>query len=257
MVVSQKKYRYVANWKMSYNLNETLDYAARHYDAYEKLADTPSTTIVICPTTIALYPLGKIFGQSNIKLGAQDCSDHARGSFTGQTSAESIRATGASYCIIGHSERRRLCGETSAMIASKLEQLIDVHINPIICIGETLEENKAGKTLSALEEQLNPLLQIMNKKQALLSYTSVSIAYEPVWAIGSGLVPTHEHLETVYAWLLQKITKSGIQVQIQFLYGGSVTSKNIEQLKKMAFFDGFLVGGASLDFQEFEKIVQY
>lgn len=251
-----RKFFYIANWKMYATFTQTIDLITKNHDDFLKLSQHPNTKIVLCPSALAYYPLATVFKESTIEIGAQDCSDHHQGAFTGQISASDIKAVGCTYCIIGHSERRRFNGETNATIAQKLTQLIDANITPIICIGETEEQNKQGKTLTTLEQQLAECFAIIKKSETKLENTSILIAYEPVWAIGSGIIPSNEHLETVFAWLSQHTLKVAPSIVWTLIYGGSVTELNAQQIKKINHLEGFLIGGASLDFQEFEKIVK-
>jgi triosephosphate isomerase len=251
-----KNFLFIANWKMYTTFNESIAFITKNHEAFLRLSQQPNTTIVLCPSATAYYPFASIFKESSIEIGAQDCSDHHRGAFTGQISAEDLQSVGCSYCIIGHSERRRLNNESNVAIAQKLTHLLDTDIIPIICIGETEEQNKQNKTLTTLEQQLTECLEVIQQRTAKLTSHPIVIAYEPVWAIGSGVIPNTEHLETVFAWLSQHLLKQNIHAQWALTYGGSVTSASAHQLKKIKHLDGFLIGGASLDFQEFEKIVK-
>ena len=133
--------------------------------------------------------------------------------------------------------------------------LLDVDITPVVCIGENLEQYKNGKTLDALSEQLNPLFTMLTTHQK--AHVPILLAYEPIWAIGTGNVATNEHIESTLSWLAQETSKKAPLFKWKLLYGGSVKAENIGQLKTIPLIDGFLVGGASLDFEEFEKVVNY
>lgn len=242
-----KKYYYIANWKMYWDFDQTINFVTKHHDEFINLAQDRQTKIVLCPSIPTLYTLSQQFSQTNIALGGQDCSGLEPGAHTGQVSVEQLQSVGAEYCIIGHSEQRQYGNESNETVAVKYHRLISVGITPIICIGETLEQHKQGATLSILEAQLE-LIQFTHKP--------LFIAYEPVWAIGTGLIPTTQHLETVFSWLANFTTKKISSTSCSLLYGGSTSSKNIQELKTVDWIDGFLIGGASLNFDEFAKIIK-
>jgi triosephosphate isomerase len=237
-----KKYFYIANWKMQWTLDETLNFATKNYDTLVDCTHATSATIILCPSYPALYPLSKIFKTTNISIGAQNCSAHLQGAFTGQVSATHLKSVDCSYCIIGHSE---------------CDTLVQVGITPILCIGETEEQKKEGSTLNILGEQLTPVLNLLNEQKARTENTPILLAYEPVWAIGSDRTPSLQHLEMVYAWLTTITQQQAPFISWHFLYGGSVSARTITSFTPLTCLDGFLVGGASRDFQEFEKIVKY
>jgi triosephosphate isomerase len=197
-----------------------------------------------------------MMAETSIALGGQDCATGSSGAYTGQISANDLLQLGCQFCIIGHSEQRRHCGQTDEAIATKCGRLIDNDISPIICIGETAEENKAGSTLTVLQKQLAPIIKLLKERETVGADTEIIIAYEPVWAIGTGSTAPTNHLETVFAWLSKITNEVSCHIPWRLIYGGSVTSSHAAQIKKVKGFNGFLVGGASLDFQEFEKIVK-
>lgn len=211
--------------------------------------------IVLCPTFPALGCAEPYFRSSEVKLGAQTCSWTTEGDLTGEVSVASLKELGCSYCIVGHSERRSSCGESNERIAYKVFYLLCEQITPILCIGE------AEKWLSKerREEILSAQLSVLGSL-AVLEYRSVCIAYEPVWAIGTGDVPSIERIQEVVAFIsgVCREFERNLEVHIPFhiLYGGSVNSKNASSLWKVKGLDGFLVGSASVDFKSFQKIVQ-
>jgi triosephosphate isomerase len=243
---------FISNWKMNLTLDETFNFASTNYDRFTKLANKEFTKIILCPSFVSLYTLIKIFKNTKIKIGAQDCSKHTKGPFTGQICAQSIKQLGCSHCIIGHSETRTEQKYTIQDIVKKYEQLMKYNISPIICIGENIKEYKTKKTLTKIDNELNYFFNIINKEVI----TNVFIAYEPLWAIGTGNIPTQDELETVFAYLHKKTQKLHSKINWKFLYGGSISSKNIQIFKKIHNLDGFLMGKASLDIQALEKIVQ-
>lgn len=232
---------------MYWDFGQTIHFGTEHHDDLIRLSQDTQVKIILCPSTPALYTLSQLFAQTEIALGGQDCSGYQPGAYTGQVSAELLKTAGAQYCIIGHSEQRLYNHETNEMVALKYQRLIDAGVTPIICIGETLEQHKQSATLATLEQQLE-LIQY--------SQAPFCIAYEPVWAIGTGLIPTNQHLETVFSWLANFTAKRIGSSICSLLYGGSTASKNIQELKQVDLIDGFLIGGASLDFDEFAKIIK-
>ena len=253
----KKKLLFVANWKMYFNFDQDLLFATEHYDQFIHLAENSNHEIILCPSFLALATLGKIFNSTKIKIGAQDCSDHHKGAFTGQISALSLKKAGCSYSIIGHSERRINNGETDQAVAQKCLQIIEQDMIPIVCIGENADDYAQGRAFTVLEKQIEKICAIIKNDSYKLKNSSLCIAYEPLWAIGTGTIPSPVHLETVFAWLSTQLSKASLSVEWKLLYGGSVNASSITLLKNFAHLDGFLVGGASLDFQEFEKIVHY
>ncbi len=241
---------------MQWTFDQTITFVTHNYDALVDCARQPSNLLVLCPSYPALYTLYEMFTTTGVAIGAQDCSDHSQGAFTGQVSAAHLKSVGCSYCIIGHSERRMYNHETNNIIAEKCWLLLATGITPILCLGETEEEKNNGTTLAVLEKQLKPVLHMLAFHKAELDQSRILIAYEPVWAIGSNQVPTQEHLDTVYAWLEQAAAKAPF-ITWHFLYGGSVSESSIGTIKGVGRISGFLIGGASQDFQEFEKIVKY
>ena len=164
-----------------------------------------------------------------------------------------IADTGCSYCIVGHSERRHGLNESSEMVAQKAARAVEGMLAPIICIGETLNEQKAGQTFSVLEEQLKPVVTALSQNGA--GAVDACIAYEPVWAIGTGLVPAEKTLAATFAWLHEYISTTKILTDTTLLYGGSVSEQNGSAIMGIDHVNGLLIGGASVDFQSFRKIV--
>jgi triosephosphate isomerase (TIM) len=246
----KKNFAFIANWKMYLNFNQETEFATSNYDNFVELSNNKKNNIILCPSFLNLKTLIQIFRETEINIGAQNCSSHSKGSYTGQISAESLNLANCRYCIIGHSETKKHLIEDD--INEKLKQLINNKISPILCIGEDEESFKNQNTINILEKQLSNILDLIknnNIKQ------NIYIAYEPIWSIGSGNIATLDHLENVFAWLYKKI-QTLKNNHINLLYGGSVNSQNASNLKKITNLDGFLIGKASLDFQEFKKIVE-
>lgn len=228
---------FVANWKMQLTLAQQIEYCEKHLEEIKAWKHK----IILCPSFPALVTIGRRLHKTDVALGAQSCSDHPHGPYTGQVSASSLAQAGCSYVLVGHSEERAL-GVTDDVIAKKALRVLEAGLIPIVCIGETLEQKKHGATREVLEYQLQPIHEVVKK-------APFYIAYEPVWAIGSGQTPTPKELEEILAWLKHTNPNAGL------LYGGSVTPETIETLSQLPFLHGFLVGGASTDFQQFKKIV--
>lgn len=252
----KKEKVYIANWKMNLNIEEELNWCAQNYDVILELPKNLNTKIVLCPSFLSIYPLTQMFKTTEINIGAQDCSTHNKGSFTGQICAESLNRLECNYCIIGHSERREYNKETDQDIFNKFEQLINHKISPILCFGETPKDNIEKRTLSIIEKQLDKIFTSI--KTGLLNvpkYLTIYLAYEPLGSIGTGIIPDLNHLENIYTWLWKKIDLENL-TNIKLIYGGSVNEKNIHFFKKIDLIDGFLIGTSSLNFTEFEKIVK-
>ena len=234
---------------MNLSFNESVSFCKNNKEQLEQLAT--NNHIILCPSFIALAPIAEIFKSSAIAVGAQNCSEYENGSYTGEVSAQSLAEVGATYCFIGHSERRIYYGETTETIVKKIDLLYKNNITPIICIGETKEDFLHKKTFDALTQQLELILKTI----AYQKYDRVIIAYEPFWAIGTGIIPEDKYLEEIFAWLQKYVDSYLPHIKKQLLYGGSVDEKNIHQLKNISDVDGFLVGSASTDCEKFKKII--
>ncbi|KPH77524.1 triose-phosphate isomerase [Bosea vaviloviae] len=239
------------NWKMN-GVKADLAIAAeaaKGYDAALKAA----VDLAICPPATMLYPMTAALIGSRIATGGQDCSTQAAGAFTGEIAAAMLADAGASFAIVGHSERRTLHGETNATVKAKAQAAQTALLVPIICVGETRDEREAGKALAVVKKQLRGSIP-----EGATAATLV-VAYEPVWAIGTGLTPTaadvaemHEAIRADLSRLLGKAAAAGVRL----LYGGSVKPSNAVELMNVAHVDGALVGGASLKAEDFLAIVR-
>lgn len=241
----------VANWKMNLSFEKTYEFCITHADLFKDLALKQEVTLVLCPSPESLASVSTIFKDSPIKVGAQNCSQFQTGPYTGEVSAQSLAQLRCSYGIVGHSERRRLCNETNKEVALKAKNLLAESIIPIICIGELYKTDSIQEVFDFLEVQLEPVFQIT----ALYDTQPIVIAYEPVWSIGTGTIPSEDHLIKIFSWLHKICVNQSKTAHCSLLYGGSVNEKNINTLRKIDYLDGFLIGNASLDFQNFEKIV--
>jgi len=245
----------VANWKMQLSFNNAINYIQDNIKKLKELSTAKNATrIVFCPSFPGLFPIKQLLENSKIAVGAQNCSSFRPGAYTGQVSAESLEQTECHYCIVGHSESRLHNHETNEDIAEKTERLLEQEIQPIICIGENKIEYENKNTLSILESQLLPVIKRIADNQN--SQVPIYIAYEPIWAIGTGITPTEGHLNKVFEWI-NKQTNTHLNKNrvIGLLYGGSISENNIARFKMISTISGFLIGGASLDFQKFNNIV--
>jgi triosephosphate isomerase len=233
---------------MNLDYRESINYCLNYRDQLKKLSQTAH--IILCPSFVALSPAIEILKNSNIFIGAQNCSEYTSGSYTGEISAQSLAEIGVKYCFVGHSERRIYFGETTDTIIKKINLLLYNNIQPIICIGETQEQYEAKATLTVLAEQLKPIMENISHKNMLL------IGYEPIWSIGTSSTPENSYLEEVFEWIKKIIELYTSEHKIQLFYGGSVSEKNIAQLKKIPNIDGFLVGSASTDFEKFSTVIK-
>jgi triosephosphate isomerase len=237
----------VANWKCN---PTTLKGAKLLFNSVQKgIKNIKNAEIVICPPFIYLPILSSVIShQSSVKLGAQDCFWEEKGAFTGEVSPKMLKDLGCQYVIIGHSERRRYFKETDEMINKKIKAALEVKLKPILCIGETEAERKKGETFKVLKKQVSTAFK--NISSIINHQSSVIIAYEPIWAIGTGNPCLPPEAKKVLLFLRKSLRKTSI------LYGGSVNSENARDYLKKAGFQGLLVGGASLNAQEFIKIVK-
>lgn len=244
---------FVANWKMNLTLQESVDWCTHNHAQLIELAKPEGIEIVLCPSLPALGPVHQHINLiSGVDLGAQNCSVEARGAFTGEVSAAMLAQIGCAYCIVGHSERRTLHGESSYTVAQKAARLLDHDIIPIICIGESQEEFKNNQSIKVLSEQLAPIFEAIQKSKPL----KVVFAYEPVWSIGTGKVPEKKYLEDIFAFLADQWHSQNPQAGATMIYGGSVTEENARELASIEGIQGFLIGGASLNFSKFKNIVR-
>jgi triosephosphate isomerase len=212
--------------------------------------------VVVCPTFTSLPAAANALRGSSIGLGAQNVHWEEEGAFTGEISAEMLLDVGCQYAIIGHSERRQYFSESDEMVSKKLQKLIQTPLTPILCVGETLEEREAGRVEEVVLGQLERALAGLTVE----SVFRIIIAYEPVWAIGTGRTATPEVAEEVHSMIrdwLSKTYSEDLAGGIRILYGGSVKPGNVAELMAQPDIDGALVGGASLDSQSFAQLVKY
>ena len=239
------------NWKMNKTSAEGVALAQEIAAAVGKQG---AVEVVVCPPFTALESVGRVLEGSEVRLGAQNMHAEANGAFTGEVSAPMLRAIFATHVILGHSERRTLLGETDEGVNRKVLAALRHQLRPIVCVGETLAEREAGATLKVVQTQLERGLEGVSRELA----ASLVIAYEPVWAIGTGKVATTEQAQEVHAFirgLLVKLFGDAAAQRIRILYGGSMKPANAPELLAQKDIDGGLIGGASLEARSFLELV--
>jgi triosephosphate isomerase (TIM) len=241
------------NWKMYKTGPEAVDFIR----AFKPMiAGVTGVDIMIAPPFTALHLLSLELKDTDVQLGAQNLDWHPEGAYTGEISCGMLTAAGCRYVIIGHSERRQYFGETDETINSKIKAAIQAGLIPVFCIGETEAQREAGETFSVLDKQVqNGLKELLSE-----NLKTLVVAYEPVWAIGTGKTATKEQAQEVHSYLRQRFGElfdGGFAEKLRILYGGSVKPSNIKDLMAMQDIDGALVGGASLDPDSFSQLVRY
>jgi triosephosphate isomerase len=251
-VTSANRKPFVAgNWKMN---NTAAEAAALAKNLTRLLVNIKGVDVVLCPPFTSLAAVGGIISGTNIGLGAQNMHWEKSGAFTGEVSAAMLRDLYCHYVIIGHSERRALFGETDEIVNHKVKAALEGNLHPIVCIGETIEQRKSGKTEDIIKKQLQTGL----KELDAANFNNLIIAYEPVWAIGTGMTATPQQAQNVHLFirrLIQDQTDEKTALSIRILYGGSVKPNNATELFSRPDIDGGLIGGASLEADSFVAIV--
>jgi len=240
----------IANWKMNKTVRDAIAFTSKFVSLAGRVCDRD---VVICPPFTAIYPVSKQLEGSTVKLGAQNLFYEDKGAYTGEVSGEMLREGGCKYVIIGHSERRKYFYEADEIINKKVKKADHYGLIPVICIGENENEKNAGKTREVTGNQLTKAFDGFTSSQA----EKFIIAYEPIWAIGTGKVETPHQANGTIEFLrniLSSIFGYSVASKIRFLYGGSVTADNASSFMERKEIDGLLVGGASLDPEVFYKI---
>lgn len=241
------------NWKMNNTNKEALELVKQLKDLVKDVKDRD---IMIAPTFTCLSEVNNAIKGSNIKLGAQNLYFEEKGAFTGQISADMLLAVGCEYVIVGHSECRDIFGEKDELINKKVKRALDKNLVPVLCVGEHLEEREKGITSNIVSSQVKEAFKGLSEAEA----KKVVIAYEPVWAIGTGKTATPQDADDVHKTIrdtLKSIYNDSVAEGMIILYGGSVNEKNADDLLNMPNIDGALVGGASLVADKFSRIVNY
>jgi triosephosphate isomerase len=239
----------VGNWKMNGSREKSRALIA---GILAGLGSDSKADVGVCPPFVHIPEVADLLKGSPVLLGAQNIADQDEGAFTGEISGSLLKEFSCRLAIVGHSERRALYGESDALIAAKYARAIENGLTPILCIGETLEERESDRTFSVIAKQLYAVLDLAD----VGSLAKAVIAYEPVWAIGTGRTASTEQAQEVHAWIRARVAEMnpGIAENLQILYGGSVKADNAEALFSMPDIDGGLIGGASLDANSFLKI---
>ena len=240
------------NWKMNKNLQEGIE-LVKEINAM-LVAEKPNCDVVVCTPFIHLASVTPLVDQNLVGIGAENCADKASGAYTGEVSASMIASTGAKYCILGHSERRAYYHETDEILKEKVQLALENGLTPIFCVGEVKEERVSGFQNQVVKGQLEGGLFNLSAED----FGKIVIAYEPVWAIGTGLTATAEQAEEMHAFIRSEIAaKYGQQVadDCSILYGGSCKASNAKELFANPNVDGGLIGGASLKAADFKGII--
>ena len=252
VALNSRKTMIAGNWKLNKTIREAIDLVTL---LKRQISDPQNVDVVVCPPYTALSDVAELLNESEIGLGAQDLYWDEKGAFTGEISGSMIKEAGADFVIVGHSERRQFFYETDETVNKKVKAALKNNLTPIVCIGETLAEREAEKTFKVLETQFKGSFAGFSREEM----KKLVIAYEPVWAIGTGKVATPQQAQEVHAFIRQELSKAfGDEVAsgLRILYGGSVKPENISNLMSEADIDGALVGGASLEAAIFSDIVK-
>jgi len=243
----------IANWKMNKTVSESIRAVT---ELKNKLSGKQEVEIVVAPPFTSLHPCEIAISGSAILLAAQNVSEFDQSAYTGEVSANMLLDIQCEYVLVGHSERRTIFDETNQIVQKKLKQVLEYEMSPVLCIGESELTRKAQKTFSFIEEQLTECLRGL-KEEDLLTFV---VAYEPIWAIGTGNTATTSQIQEVHGWIrdfFEKQYGKALGQAIPILYGGSVSETNASEIMKQKDVDGLLVGGASLDPERFVNIIQH
>jgi len=238
------------NWKM----NGSISMAETLVDAIAAAGPFPAADVLVMPPFVYLDRLGARAASAGLLLGAQDLSEHAEGAYTGEISGGILADAGAAYVLVGHSERRQYHGESDEVVAAKFEAALAAGLKPVLCVGESRQQREAGETEAAVGAQIDAVLS----RCGVSGFSGGVVAYEPVWAIGTGLVATPEQAQQVHAFIRARLARHDATIagRIQILYGGSMKPQNAADLLACQDIDGGLIGGASLKSDEFIAIVK-
>jgi triosephosphate isomerase len=242
------------NWKMYKTIKEAIELSNGLKRELFKL-DAQALDVILCPPFTALSEVAEVIDETGISLGAQDLYWLDEGAFTGEVSGRMLKEAGCSFVIIGHSERRQFFAETNEGVNKKIKAALSSGLTPIVCVGERLDEREAGKTFDVLENHVEGTLNGLLAEDVL----KIVIAYEPVWAIGTGKTATPQQAQEAHKYirdLLHKLYNQEVASEVRIQYGGSVKPDNTTELMKQPDVDGALVGGASLKVESFSEIVK-
>ena len=239
-----KKTILAANWKMYLNENESVDFIKKMNQEEDSFSNS---NVIVFPSHTCINQVQKNLTSNNIKIGMQDCDIHTSGAYTGSVSINSI--TTVDYCIVGHSERRLIYNDSDSIVQDKLQTVFNHNVSAILCVGETKEEKDNNQIHSVIDKQLSILPEDLKN--------NLTIAYEPVWSIGSGDLPSNEYIEEVLSYIknkLKSLYSDEIAEKVILLYGGSVDENSVNRLLEVKLIDGFLIGSASANFESFKAI---
>lgn len=244
-----REFLVAGNWKMN---GSSVACAELVDGILEGMPSSDSVKLIICPPYLYLDKLAHKLTETSLSLGAQNVSQYGSGAYTGEISPQMLRDIGCEYVVVGHSERRAMMAESNEIVASKFKAALSEGLKPILCVGETLQEREANQTESVIDEQLNTVLDVAGVE----AFETAVIAYEPIWAIGTGRTASPEQAQYVHSHIRVTISSRNKQIAstIQVLYGGSVKGDNAAGLFRMADIDGGLIGGASLKAADFLAI---
>ena len=240
----------VGNWKMNGSLAMNTELLGGVRSGLSGI----SCDLAVCVPFPYLAQCQSLLQETAVILGAQDVSSHAVGAYTGQVSTRMLLDFGCRYAIVGHSERREFCGETDEVVADKVQRALAGGLTPILCVGETLEEKEDGLTQEIVGNQINAVLKVLEDKEV----SGIVVAYEPIWAIGTGKTPTPEMVEEVHAMIRQQLVGRNAEAgsRVRILYGGSMKPSNAAGFLEMPDIDGGLIGGAALKAEDFLAIAK-
>ena len=250
---SQRRRLIIGNWKMNGTRRSSIQLSEAITDGLSGVeieSETAGVDVVVCPPFVYLAEVSDALAGSHLSLGAQTLNEHNDGAFTGEVSAAMLLEFACHYVLVGHSERRQVLGETNRQTTDKFRTAAAAGLTPVLCVGETLEQRDAGETFTVIDEQLNAVVSVVG----LDALAAAVIAYEPVWAIGTGDTASPAQAQAVHAYIRAYLGEAGRGTRL--LYGGSVNADNAEGLFSETDIDGGLVGGASLDAGQFIAICQ-
>jgi len=246
-----RKFLIAGNWKMNKTVPEAKEFVLQ---LLHEMPQNPKCSVLVIPPVCAVYPVSGLVKSSEVKVGAQNVFWEKSGAFTGELSAEMLIAAGAEFVVIGHRERRQYFNETDETVNKRIKAALSAGLKPIVCIGETLEERNNGKAKAIVEKQLVGAFTNLSASEV----AALVIAYEPVWAIGTGVTATPEQAQEMHAFirgLISGLHGKVLADNIIIQYGGSLNAANAEQLLNLPDIDGGLIGGASLKVADFVRII--
>ncbi|MBU1558342.1 MAG: triose-phosphate isomerase [Gammaproteobacteria bacterium] len=239
------------NWKMQGSLQEITNLIREVCSNFDVL-NSPSVQVIVFPSFVYLHTVHQLLQNSPVLLGAQNVNEHVAGAYTGEVAASMLKDMRCQFVILGHSERRHVYKESNELVAEKVQRALEVQLTPILCVGELLEDREKGRTEAVIQAQLQAVIDAVGYQ----AFQQCIIAYEPVWAIGTGLTATPEQAESVQAFIRKLLKQGGTELanKMSILYGGSVKPDNAASFLSVPGIDGVLIGGASLKAQSFVDI---